>query len=131
MYTTIRYFTDLQDNNHAYNEGDVFPRVGMEVSQARLNELSGSNNKQGRPLIKFVEDVAEEKKEVEDDFSKHMNPPEEPDGGEATKYDYTKNDIMRMNKAKLIELATELGIKGADDMTGGQLKPQIIKRLGL
>lgn len=54
MYKVIEYFTDLQDNNHPYNEGDTFPRKGLSVTDERLKELSGSNNKRGMPLIKKV-----------------------------------------------------------------------------
>ncbi len=56
MYKVIKYFTDLQDNNYPYNAGDIFPRSGMKVSAERLAELSGSENKQGVPLIKAVEE---------------------------------------------------------------------------
>lgn len=52
MYEVIRTFYDLTDNNFVYNVGDTFPRVGLEVSQDRIEELSGNNNKQGTPLIK-------------------------------------------------------------------------------
>lgn len=52
----IKYFTDLQDNNHEYNEGDVFPREGKEVSEERLAELSTKNNRQGFPLIERVQE---------------------------------------------------------------------------
>lgn len=52
----IKYFTDLQDNNHEYNEGDVFPRKGKEVSEERLTELSTKNNLQGVPLIERVQE---------------------------------------------------------------------------
>lgn len=55
-YEVIHFFTDLQDNSYLYNVGDKFPRDGMTVSDARLEELSGSNNKQGKPLIKAVEE---------------------------------------------------------------------------
>lgn len=54
-YRVIKYFTDLQDNRHAYKAGDIFPREGMTVSQDRLDELSSSNNRQHRPLIEAVE----------------------------------------------------------------------------
>ena len=50
-YRVIEYFTDLQDNNYAYNVGDVFPHVGMEVTPSRIAELAGSNNKRKMPLI--------------------------------------------------------------------------------
>lgn len=65
MYKVIKYFTDLQDKNHPYNVGDTFPREGMEVTEERLVELAGSENKQCVPLIEKVEDekASEKKKE--------------------------------------------------------------------
>ena len=58
-YEVIRYFTDLQDFNHAYKVGDKFPRLGMKVSEERLKELASNKNKQGVPLIKLVKEVKE------------------------------------------------------------------------
>lgn len=55
MYKVIKHFVDLQDKNHSYNVGDDFPRVGMSVTEERLAELAGNDNKQGVPLIKKVE----------------------------------------------------------------------------
>ena len=61
MYKVISFFTDLQDFNHPYEVGDIFPRPGMSVSEDRLKELAGSNNKQGKPLIeKIKEEIAVE-----------------------------------------------------------------------
>ncbi len=51
MYKVIKYFEDLQDGGYAYEEGDVFPREGLEVSDERIKELSGKKNKRGTPLI--------------------------------------------------------------------------------
>lgn len=51
MYKVVKFFTDLHDNNHPYNVGDTFPRSGVAVTEARLAELAGSENKQGVPLI--------------------------------------------------------------------------------
>lgn len=65
MYKVIKHFTDLQDKNHPYNVGDIFPRKGLEVKPDRLAELAGSNNKQKTPLIKLVEDDAEQEAEQE------------------------------------------------------------------
>lgn len=62
MYKVIKLFADLQDNNHVYNIGDVFPRSGVEVTEERLAELASSNNKQGVPLIEKVEDAETPKK---------------------------------------------------------------------
>lgn len=59
MFKVIKFFTDLEDNDHPYNVGDTFPRKGMSVMPSRLRELSGSDNRQGVPLI---EEVAEPKK---------------------------------------------------------------------
>lgn len=58
MYKVIKFFTDLHDNNHPYNVGDIFPRKGVTVSEGRLAELAGSNNKLGEPLIVKVEETA-------------------------------------------------------------------------
>lgn len=51
MYKVIKHFVDLQDKNHSYNAGDIFPRSGLAVSEDRYAELAGSENKQGVPLI--------------------------------------------------------------------------------
>lgn len=57
MYKVIKYFTDLQDNDYPYNVGDIFPRDGMTVTDDRLDELAGSKNKQGVPLIRLVKET--------------------------------------------------------------------------
>lgn len=61
MYKVIRYFIDLQDNNHPYNAGDAFPRSGVKVTKERLAELAGSGNLQGEPLIVEVAEEAPKK----------------------------------------------------------------------
>lgn len=73
MYKVIHYFTDLQDNNHPYKVGDVFPRDGLEVAEGRLTELSSTANRQGVALIELVE----EPKEPADDFMNKPEPVEE------------------------------------------------------
>jgi hypothetical protein len=62
MYKVVKYFTDLQDNNHPYNVGDVYPRKGVNVSPERVAELSGCNNKQG---VALIEEVKKASKKVE------------------------------------------------------------------
>lgn len=116
MYKVLKYFTDLQDNRHPYHEGDIFPREGLKVSNARLEELSGSNNKQGKPLIE----------KIKDDFFKHMNPQKEYGSVE-----YTKTEINRMSTADLRKLAKDKEISGAEEMTGAELKKVLIEKLGL
>ena len=53
-YTVLVRFKDLQDNRHVYNVGDKFPRVGLSVSDARIEELSTTKNRRGVRLIKSV-----------------------------------------------------------------------------
>ena len=55
QYIVIETFTDLQDNNYRYNAGDNFPRKGLSVSTARLEELSSDKNRRHRPMINAVE----------------------------------------------------------------------------
>lgn len=57
MYKVVKLFTDLKDNSYKYEVGDTYPREGLKVSDERLKELSGSNNRQGTPLIKLIEDA--------------------------------------------------------------------------
>lgn len=59
MYRVVSFFTDLQDDNYAYNVGDKFPRDGMVVSNERINELLSDQNKQHRQLIQFVDEFEE------------------------------------------------------------------------
>ena len=57
MYKVIKHFTDLQDNNFAYQVGDEYPRKGLSVLPSRIKELAGSKNRQGVPLIEEIPDV--------------------------------------------------------------------------
>ena len=82
-YVVIKYFTDLHDKNYPYNVGDTFPREGIKVTQGRIDELSGSKNKQGVPLIKLAEEVAPEaaeEAEVEEttEVAEEVAPEEKP-----------------------------------------------------
>lgn len=52
MYEVINFFTDLWDEGHAYNVGDEYPRAGVSFPLKRYEELEGSNNRQGKPLIR-------------------------------------------------------------------------------
>lgn len=112
-YKVIHYFTDLQDFNHPYRVGDVYPRSGMNVSDARIAELIGNKNKQKKPLIaldektKVSEPIAEEKKA------------------------YKKTDIFRMPTAELQELAESEGIENATELTGSELKTILVKHFNL
>lgn len=54
-YVVVRPFVDLQDSHYRYNVGDVYPRGGYTPDGARVEELSGANNKIGAAVIKQVE----------------------------------------------------------------------------
>lgn len=71
MYRVIKYFTDLQDDNHPYKEGDTFPRKGLKVSNARIAELSGDGNKQHCPLIEKVGKVGKVEEQEEQEEQEH------------------------------------------------------------
>ena len=60
-YEVVRFFVDLQDNDHPYYAGDKFPRTGVNVSAERIAELAGSENKHGVPLIVKVSEDAPKK----------------------------------------------------------------------
>lgn len=117
-YKVIHRFTDLQDFNHLYNVGDVFPRIGMKVSQSRIDELASGNNKLNTPLIEIEKD-----KKI-DDFSKYMNEPEE-----TKETEYTKTEINRMSTADLKELAEKNGLDNS--LSGAELKKLLIEHYGL
>lgn len=106
MYEVIRYFEDLQDNSYPYNVGDTFPRDGFGVSNERLRELSGYENKQHTPLIKKVAD------------SESKSP-------------YTKTEINRMSKESLGILAREVGIENPEEISGNELKKMLIQHFNL
>lgn len=59
MYEVIKGFIDLQDDNHLYEVGQTYPRSGYKPTDERIVELSGSNNKRGKPLIKARQNAAE------------------------------------------------------------------------
>lgn len=65
VYRVIKHFTDLQDNNYSYIVGDAFPHDGVSVSQERIDELSGPDNRQGVPLIEVDPAFEDEVKETE------------------------------------------------------------------
>jgi hypothetical protein len=49
----------------------------------------------------------------------------------AEEVNYTKTDINRLSTAELKELATNEGIEGAEDKTGGELKKELIEHFNL
>lgn len=72
MYKVIKHFTDMQDNNFAYDPKDparnTYPRKGLSVLPSRIKELASDKNRQGCPLIEEIPEVEEtpkKKKSVE------------------------------------------------------------------
>lgn len=116
-YEVIHYFTDLQDFNHPYKVGDSFPRLGLKVSEDRLKELASKNNKQGKPLIKLVQN------EVDLCDLPFVDVPNETL--------YTKTEINRMSTADLKKLASVQGIDNTDEFTGAELKKMLIEKMNL
>jgi hypothetical protein len=60
MYESIREWRDLEDG-HLYHTGEPFPHDGREISESRIAELSGTQNKAGFALIKALPKPDEEK----------------------------------------------------------------------
>lgn len=85
-YRAIVNFYDLQDNNHLYRKGKEYPRDGLQVSEDRIKELLGGNNKQKRPVIE----------EVYEEIS--FEP-------------YTAKQLNSMTIAQIEQLAEDMGIE--------------------
>ena len=64
-YKVINYFEDLQDNNFAYNVGDIFPRENKTVSKERIKELATNQNRRKIPLIEKVEEKPKKPKKAD------------------------------------------------------------------
>lgn len=60
IYEVVEYFEDLQDDMYPYKKGDTYPRKGLEVSEARIKQLSTTNN--ARNTV-FIVEKAEKKSE--------------------------------------------------------------------
>lgn len=85
-YRAIMNFNDLQDNNHLYKTGSEYPRDGLAVSEKRIQELLGGNNKQKRPVIEEYDEEV----------------PFEP---------YTAKQLSSMTIAQIEQLAEDMGIE--------------------
>lgn len=45
LYKVEVQFLDGQDDNHLYKIGDIYPRVGINPTNERIEELSTDNNR--------------------------------------------------------------------------------------
>ncbi|QIN26395.1 hypothetical protein GJU84_04885 [Staphylococcus chromogenes] len=56
-YEVLKTFKDLQDNDKLYKKGNTFPHpANKKIDEERILELSSSDNRQRKPLIKKIED---------------------------------------------------------------------------
>lgn len=79
MYRVLTDFSDLQDNEHVYRAGDEFPRSDFSVSEERINELMGFNNRRKCPLIELIGGKSEDaEKAAEVTEKSEEKPVEEP-----------------------------------------------------
>ena len=93
MYIVTKPFYDLQDVTKAdhtkdgdiprefwlYKAGDVYPRDGANPpSEQRIRELASDSNKQGTPLIAWVEPEPEPAPETTQEPASEPEPVEEP-----------------------------------------------------
>lgn len=104
MYRAIAYFVDSLDNNYAYKPGDAFPRLGINVSEDRINKLLNVNS-----VIEEVKSVIEENEaEEEVPFAPKK---------------YTAKQLENMKISDIEDLAYDLGYE-----INATLKADIIKQ---
>ena len=95
-YIVIHSFKDLQDDNYIYQVGDFYPRKDIkDISDERIQELSGINNKIGESLIKAIkvesEDEGEKAPEAKDEGEKNPEPKTEGEKAPEAKDEGEKN----------------------------------------
>lgn len=70
-YKVIKHFTDIQDNNYAYDPTDparnIYPRKGLSVLPSRIRELATDENRQGVALIVEVDEEKPKRKPAKAD----------------------------------------------------------------
>ena len=114
QYEVIRFFTDAQDNEYAYREGDIYPRAGLTVSDARIKDLLSGNNFQRVALIRRVTTSSVKKNDAKTD---------EP-------VNYTAEDIQKMPYMKLKSVAKQNGVD-VKDKEASDIRSELIEKLGL
>ncbi len=114
-YKVIRYFTDAQDNEYAYHEGDTYPREGLSVSEQRIKDLLSGNNFQRVALIAPDLQAKVVKKEVE-----------EPKNEEDVKW--TEEEILKMPFMKLKSIAKQHGVE-TKDREASDIRSELIEKL--
>lgn len=116
-YEVIRYFTDAQDNEYAYHEGDMYPRDGLIPSEQRIKDLMTGNNFQKVALIQYPKGKMEKpkkeepKKEVKED-----------------KTVWTAEEINKMPFMKLKSVAKQNEVE-VDGRTAAEIREDLIKKI--
>lgn len=103
-YEVIRYFTDAQDKDYAYHEGDIYPRDGINPTEQRINDLLSGNNFQRVALIMPLKG-----------------------NGRPKKPEFTEEEIRKMPPAKVKAVAKQHGIE-VDGKKAPELKEELIKK---
>lgn len=112
MYEVIRYFTDAQDNEYAYHEGDIYPRDGLKVSEKRINDLLSGNNFQQVALIRLSDGKPKKPEKVQEDVA------------------WTAEEIQKMPFMKLKSVAKQNGVI-VEDKKAADIKAELIQKLEL
>ena len=67
MYKVLSEFADLQDGNHIYSVGDVYPHKGYSPTDERVDELSTGKNLLHKPLIQKVIEIHKVEEQPEEE----------------------------------------------------------------
>ena len=123
-YIVIHSFKDLQDDNYIYQVGDFYPRKDIkDISDDRIQELSGVNNKIGKSLIKAIEiesEVEGEKTaEPEVEGEKTAEPEDEGEKAPEPEVEGEKTAEPEVEGEKTAEPETE-GEKNPDSAADGK-----------
>ena len=73
MHLVVSEFKDLEDNEHIYNVGDIYPREGInieDIDSKRIKELSTKKNKIGKVLIQEIKEENFEEDEYIEELAK-------------------------------------------------------------
>lgn len=81
MYRVIKAFTDLQDGNTVYHTGDIYPRKGANITDERIAELVGSENRLGYPLIAEVHKLNPDGEPAQENHGEATSPASGSPGG--------------------------------------------------
>lgn len=120
MYRVIRYFTDAQDNEYAYNVGDIYPRKGITVSNLRIQDLLSGNNFQRVPLIALdTKAIAQPKEEAKEEVK------EEPQ-----EVVWTSEEITKMPFMKLKSIAKKNGVD-VEGKKADEIRTELKEKLGI